>query len=142
MSKIYTANVKAHGGREGKSETTDGRLSFDLAKPGSTKAGTTNPEELFASGYAACFAGAIDHIAKQHGVENPNAVVEADVGLNKVGDGLFLNVDFRVTLPDVETENAEKIVEEAHQFCPYSKAVKNNVDVNISINGNTLSKAA
>lgn len=138
MSELYTAKVKAHGGREGKTETTDGKLSFQLAKPGSSKQGTTNPEELFACGYAACFSGAVDHIGQQHDVKDANAVVEGHVTLNKDDSGVFLGVALHVVLENIEQDKAEKIVREAHNFCPYSKAVKGNIDVDIQVNGKKL----
>jgi lipoyl-dependent peroxiredoxin len=144
MKTLYTAKAHSTGGRNGRSETTDGTLKFDLATPGAPNArpGTTNPEALFACGYAACFGGALDFMAKKQGIDASKAAVNCDVSLNQDDNGFFLGVVMNVSLPGMDPAAAAKLVEATHQFCPYSKATRNNIKVELKVNDQDLAKAA
>ena len=144
MKTLYTAHAKTVGGRNGTAETTDGTLKFTLTSPGTpnAKPGSTNPEQLFACGYAACFGGALDLIAKKQGVDASKAEVNADVNLNQDDNGFILSVVMNVLLPGMDSETAKKLVEATHQFCPYSKATRGNIDVQLVVNNEKLAKAA
>jgi osmotically inducible protein OsmC len=137
MAVIYTAHATATGGRDGHTETDDKKVSFDLSGPGSGGAGT-NPEQLFAAGYAACFSGAAQFIAKQHGLEMGKIEVKADVNLHKDDNGFSLSAVMDVSLPDLDRTKAVALVEETHQFCPYSKATRGNMDVQLKVNGEPI----
>ena len=138
MKVLYTAHATATGGRDGRVESSDGVIKVDLTKPkglgGPEKAGTTNPEQLFASGYAACFAGAIGFVAQQQKVQLSSIEVTSsvDIGMLDAG-GLGLGAQLVVKLPGIERAAAEKLVEAAHQVCPYSKATRNNIDVKVLV---------
>ena len=144
MKKLYTAQAKSLGGRNGHAETSDGALKLDLASPGApnAKPGTTNPEQLFACGYAACFAGALDYISKTQGVDASKAEINSEVDLNQDDNGFFLSVTIHATLPGMDKAAAEKLVQATHEFCPYSKATKGNIEVNLIVNDEALSKKA
>lgn len=137
MAIIYTAHATAVGGRDGHTETDDKKVSFDLSGPGSGGAGT-NPEQLFAAGYAACFGGAAQFIAKQHGLDMGKIEVKADVNLHKGDDGFSLSAVLDVALPGLDRTKAVTLVEETHQFCPYSKATRGNIDVQLKVNGEPI----
>jgi Ohr subfamily peroxiredoxin len=136
----YRTTATAEGGRQGKARSDDGRLEVQLSRPkeigGSGEAGT-NPEQLFAAGYAACFLGAVQGAGHQLKVKiSPNATVTATVGIGMRSEGGFgLTVDLNVNLPDLDREDAQKVIEAAHQICPYSNATRNNVDVNLALAG-------
>lgn len=139
MSAIYTTRATATTGRNGHVESADGLLSLDLGYPkelgGSGKA--TNPEQMFAGGYAACFSNAILFVAKQQKLELASAPVSAEVGLHQVATGFALSVKLEVTL-DLPREAARALVATAHQVCPYSNATRGNIDVSLSVNGESL----
>ena len=136
---LYTAVATATAGRDGHVETSDGTLKFDLSVPkemgGAGKPGTTNPEQLFACGYAACFAGAVAFAGSQRKLQARNVQVTSRVTIGKGDDGGFmLAVELQVHLPDVDRSQAEELVQEAHnKVCPYSKATRNNVDVKLTL---------
>lgn len=138
---LYTAKATATGGREGKVETDDKKLSFQLSRPAANGTGT-NPEQLFASGYSACFGSAISHVAQQHKVDVGQVKVQAEISLLQGDDGFALGAVLDVTLPNVDTATAQKIVQAAHQICPYSKATRGNINVVLKANGHDLAKAA
>lgn len=144
MKTLLTAQAKAQGGRGGRSQTTDGKLVFEMAMPGSPKKSgtTTNPEELFACGYAACFGGALEFVASQQKVSVEGAEVQAEVSLNQSDSGFSLAIALNVTIPNMDAQTARKLVEAAHQVCPYSKATRNNVKVELSANNSPLAQAA
>jgi lipoyl-dependent peroxiredoxin len=144
MKTLYTAHAKNTGGRHGHSETDDGALKVDLASPGAAdaKPGSTNPEQIFACGYSACFGSALEQVAKKQGVDASGAVVSADVSLNQDDNGYFISVVLEVTVPSIDQPAAEKLVEATHQVCPYSKATRGNIDVTLKANGKSLAKAA
>lgn len=133
MTTLYTAHAISTSGRDGSVRTDDNAISVKLSPPGSNTPGTTNPEQLFASGYSACFGSAVAAVAKKSNVAVSNVQVEADVSLNKDDSGFFLSAKLTVTLPGVDKATAEKIVNDAHQMCPYSKATRGNIDVTLAV---------
>ncbi|MGY2893704.1 organic hydroperoxide resistance protein [Deinococcus sp. UYEF24] len=133
---IYTAQATAHGGRAGKIESSDGHLKMDLSVPsemGGDGGAGTNPEQLFAAGYAACFQGALGVVGRRNKVDTSESEVTAQVGLQKNGLSFALDVELHVKIPGVDREMAEKLVHEAHQTCPYSVATRGNVDVRLVV---------
>ncbi len=133
---LYQAEVSASGGRDGHVESKDGIVNFNLAIPkglGGPGGNALNPELLFASGYSACFLGAIKHVASKEKVQIPtDAKVTAIVGIGPIQGGFGLEVELRVSLPGLEQSTARKIVDEAHNHvCPYSNATRGNIDVKI-----------
>lgn len=138
MQALYTAHAHATGGREGSAASNDERLSVGLATPkelGGNGGAGTNPEQLFAAGYAACFLGAIKFVAAQDKVKIPeDAKVEADVGIGKRedGTGFGLTVALRATLPGIERAQVEDIVRRADVVCPYSHATRGNIRVEVT----------
>jgi lipoyl-dependent peroxiredoxin len=137
MKTLYTARASATGGREGRVQSDDGKLSFKLDKPGASGEGT-NPEQLFACGYAACFSGAAQYIAKQMNFDLGEITVNAQISLNSVEDGFRLSGVMDVSLPDLEREKAVEMVRKTHEFCPYSRATRGNVDVVLKVNGEAI----
>jgi Ohr subfamily peroxiredoxin len=137
---LYTATATAHGGRDGHTESDDGRLSVTVMPPpelGGPAEGTgTNPEQLFAAGYASCFHSALKIVAQRMKVDAEGSTVTARVGLGP-GDGIpgyALTVELQVALPRIaDREQAEQLVERAHQVCPYSNAIRGNVEVALSV---------
>ena len=135
---IYTAAATATGdGRNGHTRSSDGVVDFDLAIPkemGGPGGLLTNPEQLFAAGYAACFLSALKAVSKSVGVPVEDAAVTAEVGVNPNGSGGFgLVITLHVELGGVSQEDGEKIVEAAHQVCPYSNATRGNVEVTLEV---------
>lgn len=139
MTVLYTANALVTGGRDGHGETDDKRLSVDLSRPGSTRPGT-NPEQLFACGYAACFGGAVQLVAGQKKLETGAIGVQAEVSLNQDETGFFIGVALSVTLPVLSAQEAADVVRQAHQVCPYSKATRGNVKVSLKANGQAVTE--
>lgn len=138
MSTLYSTKVTAIGGRSGTIRSEDGLLDLQLALPTSLggKGGATNPEQLFAAGYAACFENAVIHVTrgKSEKVKDDDIVVVADVGLSPNASGGFvLSVALDVTITGLDQASAEAIVAAAHAVCPYSNAVKGNIDVKITV---------
>jgi lipoyl-dependent peroxiredoxin len=129
MSILYTAKTFTTGGRNGQARSDDHRLDIALSAPGSNGAGT-NPEQLFAAGWSACFIGAMTRAAKDFGIAMPADVsVAAEVDLGSDAEqGYFLSARLNVSLPGIETTAAQAIVDRAHQLCPYSKAIRGNID--------------
>ena len=138
MKVLYTAKATATGGRDGHVTSSDGVIDVDLTKPrglgGPERAGTTNPEQLFASGYSACFAGAIGFVAQQKKMTLQSVEVTATVHIGMVETGgLGLAAELDVRMPGLPREEALALVEAAHQVCPYSKATRNNVEVKLGV---------
>lgn len=138
MSALYSTTVNAIGGRNGTIKSADGLLDLGLAMPGSLggKGGATNPEQLFAAGYAACFGNAVIHASRnqEHKIEDGDVEVAATVGLEPNGNGGFvLSVALDVTLAGVDQAAAEAIVAQAHEVCPYSNATRGNIDVALDV---------
>ncbi|MFP3986518.1 organic hydroperoxide resistance protein [Streptomyces sp. E11-3] len=136
MNALYTAVATANG-REGRAVSSDGQVDLPLALPkalGGNGEGT-NPEQLFAAGYAACFASAMSSVARTAKIDVKDVSVTAEVGIGKDTDGGFgLAVIMRVELPDhLEGEPGRQLVEQTHAYCPYSKATRGNIDVEIVI---------
>lgn len=135
MSKVYEAVVTSKGGREGHIKSSDGILDLDVSLPKSMGGNEkhTNPEQLFAAGYAACYENALIHIGKAKKLDTSNSQVTAKVGLIMGDNGVDLTAHLYVTLPNLEKEVAQNLIEEAHKTCPYSKATKGNIDVKIEL---------
>jgi Ohr subfamily peroxiredoxin len=130
---LYTARTHTTGGRDGMSRSPDGRLDIKLSSPGSTGAGT-NPEQLFAAGWSACFQSAMGLAARRMKVILPaDAAIDAEVDLGTTGDAYFLRARLNVSLPGLDRESARAIVDAAHQTCPYSQATRGNIDVAITL---------
>lgn len=144
MDKIkptYSITATAKGGRNGESQTSDGALKVNLSLPkemsGLGKPNTVTPEHLFAAGYAACFGGALDFVAKQHKQKAENAQVDCIVSIGKrEPTGFALAVKMRITDPNLSQSDLEAFVKEAHEkICPYSHATRNNVVVEFEVIG-------
>ena len=137
MKTLYTAEALATGeGRDGHGRTSDGKLDLDLAIPkemGGSGNGT-NPEQLFAVGYAACFHSALRLVAGQQKADVSDSAVGARVSLGQLDNGGFgLAVELEVTLPNLDHEAAQQLAEQAHQVCPYSNATRGNIDVKLTV---------
>jgi lipoyl-dependent peroxiredoxin len=140
MSKvIYTAEAHVTGGRaEGHGKTSDGALEVDLRLPSEMggEGGGTNPEELFAVGYAACFESAIGAVARRQKLEAGDVLIDSKVSLHPGPERTFvLSAELDVTLPSVEGDAATELVREAHKVCPYSNATRGNIEVTLTANG-------
>ncbi|HVF75650.1 MAG TPA: organic hydroperoxide resistance protein [Acidimicrobiales bacterium] len=139
MDILYTADATAWGGRDGRVASSDGVLDVQLAVPkalGGPGGEATNPEQLFAAGYAACFHSALKLVASKAGIDVSESAITARVGIGATEGGAFgLQVHLDAELPDVERETAEKLVARAHEVCPYSNATRNNVEVVLSVVG-------
>jgi len=134
VSKVfYTAKTHTVGGREGSSRSSDGRLDVKLSLPG-TPGNGTNPEQLFAAGWSACFEGALGVVARQKKIALPaETAIDAEVNLHQGDDGYSLSARLNISLPGLERDVARALVEAAHQVCPYSKATRGNVDVTLNV---------
>ncbi|MEV7287955.1 organic hydroperoxide resistance protein [Streptomyces sp. NPDC093252] len=136
MDALYTAVATATHGREGRAVSSDGKVDVKLAPPvelGGNGEGT-NPEQLFAAGYAACFGSALGVVGRRAKVDVSEAAVTAEVGIGKQGEGFALKVTLRIELPDsVDEATGRKLVETAHQVCPYSNATRGNIPVELVI---------
>lgn len=137
MSNLYTAEVTATGGRAGTVTSSDGRLTLSLSVPaemGGDGGPGTNPEQLFAAGYAACFQGALGVVARRQKIElNPASTITARVGLQKNGLAFALDVELEGHFPDLSRAEAEALMHTAHQVCPYSVALRDNVPVRLLV---------
>ena len=130
---LYTGKAHTTGGRDGAARSDDGRLDVKLSPPGSSAPGT-NPEQMFAAGWSACFIGAMGRAAGKLGTTLPRDVaVDAEIDLVNADDAFKLRGRLNVTLPGVDRETAQRIVETAHQICPYSKATRGNIDVTLNV---------
>lgn len=138
MKALYTATATVHGGREGSVKSSDGVLQHDLKMPkelGGPGGTGTNPEQLFAAGYGACYESALANIARKEGVKLQDVEVTANVSIGKDdSDGGFrLAVRMDVKLPGIDRAQAEGLAEKAHAFCPYSKATRGNIEVELNV---------
>src|SRR5579862_26636 len=140
---LYTAKAHTTGGREGgTSRTSDGRLDVTFSVPGTPGTGT-NPEQLFAVGWSACFLSAMKLVAAHMKVRLPaDVVVDPEVDLGTTNGGYFLQARLNVTLPGIDPEIAQKIVDGAHQECPYSKATRGNINVVINVKTEPVGRVA
>jgi lipoyl-dependent peroxiredoxin len=143
MAVLASETASATAGREGKASSPDGKINLNLSPPGSNGPGT-NPEQLFAAGYSACFGAAIKAAAALEKIAlNPNGIkVTATVNLNKDESGAFLDVTLDAELNGVDQARAEALVAKAHTICPYSKATHNNIEVKLLANGGALPQPA
>ena len=133
---LYTAHATSTGGRDGGSKSDDGKLQVKLAPPkemGGNGDGT-NPEQLFAAGYSACFLGAMKFVAAQKKVVLPATTkIDASVGIGPIPAGFGIQAALTVTIPGMERAEAEALVAAAHQVCPYSNATRGNIDVTLTV---------
>ncbi|WAT00708.1 organic hydroperoxide resistance protein [Rouxiella chamberiensis] len=134
---VYRAHASATGGRDGRATSSDGVLDVKLGLPkemGGLGGDVTNPEQLFAAGYSACFLGALKHVASLEKVRIPaDAKIEGAVGIGEIPGGFGIEVQLDISLPGIERDVAEALVEKAHQVCPYSNATRGNIDVTLNV---------
>ncbi|CAN6484211.1 unnamed protein product [Victoria cruziana] len=134
---LYTAHATATGGRQGTAKSSDGALDITLSTPkelGGAGGPGTNPEQLFAAGYAACFIGALKHVSMMKKVALPAEVsIESSVGIGPIPAGFGIQVALKVSVPGVDRAVAQDLVDTAHQVCPYSNATRGNIDVTLTL---------
>ncbi|CQJ28367.1 organic hydroperoxide resistance protein [Yersinia mollaretii] len=134
---VYRAKAKATGGRDGRATSSDGVLDVKLGVPkemGGAGGAVTNPEQLFAAGYSACFLGALKFVASKEKVKIPDdASIEGTVGIGAIPTGFGIEVQLDISLPGIERPVAEDLVKKAHVVCPYSNATRGNIDVTLNI---------
>lgn len=132
---LYRATAKATGGRDGRAISSDNVLDVKLTTPkelGGAGGAATNPEQLFAAGYSACFVGAMKFVANRDKISIPSDVaVEASVGIGAIPTGFGIEVDLKISLPGLDRAVAEELIAKAHIVCPYSNATRSNIDVNL-----------
>jgi lipoyl-dependent peroxiredoxin len=143
---LYTAEATVTGGREGHARTSDGRLDVDLDVPsemGGSGGPGTNPEQLFAAGYAACFQSALLRVAAGRGLDASGSRITARVGIGPLSSGGFgLAAALNLDAPRISPADAAKLMERAHRDCPYSRATRGNIDVTLTVGGAALELAA
>lgn len=134
---LYRANAKASGGREGRAVSSDGVLDVKLTTPkelGGAGLEGTNPEQLFAAGYSACFLGAMKFVAARDKLAiSPDVSVEGSVGIGPIPTGFGIEVTLKISLPGVPADLAQTLVDRAHIVCPYSNATRGNIDVTLQL---------
>lgn len=141
IKSLFTATATSIGGRNGSSETTDGSVKVDLSVPkemgGPGKSNTTTPEHLFATGYAACFGGALDYVAKQHNKNATQAKTTCSVSIGpREGGGFGLAVKLKIEDSTLSQSDLSMLVQEAHEkICPYSHATRGNVEIDFEVHG-------
>ncbi|MFV9484325.1 organic hydroperoxide resistance protein [Christiangramia sp. ASW11-125] len=137
MKNLYKTTVTTQGGRNGHTRSEDGILDMELRKPkslGGDGGDYSNPEQLFAAGYSACYGSALEHVAKQHKIDLGDYSVTATVKLGQTDSGnLQLSAILDTYIPGVDVETGEKLVNEAHEVCPYSRATRDNIDVTLNL---------
>ncbi len=135
ITAVYTAHAKATGGREGTAASDDGRLNVKLSTPKELGGGGgegTNPEQLFAVGYAACFIGALKFVGGQKKIAVPaDASIESSVGIGQIPTGFGIEVTLKISLPGIDGETADALIAAAHEVCPYSNATRGNINVTL-----------
>lgn len=140
MKTLYTTSVTAKGGRDGHVKSENGILELDVRTPKALGGGSddfTNPEMLFAAGYSACFDSALNLVIKRSKMETGETTVTAKVSIGQIENGgLGLAVELDVNVPGVSLEEAQSLVEQAHQVCPYSNATRNNIEVQLAVTNN------
>jgi osmotically inducible protein OsmC len=130
---LYTARAHTTGGRDGEAKSDDGRLNVKLSSPGGAGTGS-NPEQLFAAGYSACFIGAMKAVAGKTKTTLPDGLaVDSEVDLGPVGQAYGIAVRMNVSLPGMDRQAAQQLIDQAHQVCPYSNATRGNIDVQINL---------
>lgn len=134
---LYRAHATASGGRDGRAESSDGALQVGLSTPrelGGPGGPGTNPEQLFAAGYSACFLGALKFVAGKEKAALPaDARVSGAVGIGALPTGFGIEVDLEISMPGLDREQAQALVDKAHVVCPYSNATRNNIDVRLTL---------
>ncbi len=133
---LYKANATATGGRDGTAVSSDGLLNVKLAPPKELggMGGATNPEQLFAAGYGACFMGAMKHVAGMKKITIPaDANVNATVGIGQIPAGFGIEAQLKVSLPGMDRAVAQDLIDTAHQVCPYSNATRGNIEVSVTL---------
>lgn len=134
---LYSASAKATGGRDGKAETLDGKVKLNLSVPkelGGDGGAGTNPEQLFAMGYSACFLGAMRHVAGIEKVQLPaDTNIEGNVGIGPIPNGFGIEVELKIHVPNMDKSKVKEIVDKAHIVCPYSNATRNNIQVKLTV---------
>lgn len=133
---LYTAVATATSGRDGRIKSDDGQLDLAVVPPkalGGSGAPGTNPEQLFAAGYAACFGSALGHVARIQKIATGPVTINANVSIGTVGQAFGLAVQLTAVIPDLPRDQAQALVEAAHQVCPYSNATRGNIEVSISL---------
>lgn len=137
INALYTATATATGGRDGRAISSDGVLDVKLTTPkelGGQGGAATNPEQLFAAGYSACFIGALKYVAGQSKRQLPDAsTITGHVGIGQIPAGFGLQVTLDINLPGLEQADAETLVAAAHQVCPYSNATRGNIQVSLNV---------
>ncbi|WP_236170814.1 organic hydroperoxide resistance protein [Pseudomonas pseudonitroreducens] len=137
IKALYTATATATGGRDGRAVSSDGILDVKLSTPrelGGAGGEATNPEQLFAAGYSACFIGAIKFVASQSKKQIPaDASITGKVGIGQIPGGFGLEVELNINLPGLDQAEAEDLVAKAHQVCPYSNATRGNIEVRLNV---------
>ncbi|GAB2525048.1 Ohr family peroxiredoxin [Spirosoma aerophilum] len=135
METLYTATVSNVGGREGDVKSLDGILELELTRPVEMhgKGGAANPEMLFAAAYSACYNGALMAVAEHRKVILPEHAVEVSISLNKEGTNMFLSGKITVKAPHMDHDQLQQLAESAHAVCPYSKAVKGNMEMKVEV---------
>jgi osmotically inducible protein OsmC len=134
METLYTASVIATGGRNGHVKSSDGVINFEVRTPkamGGGEDGFTNPEQLFAAGYSACFDSAVNSITRTEKLKTGTTSVRAEVSFLKDNNAFMLGVELHVNIPGVTQQQADELVHKAHLLCPYSKATRGNIDVKL-----------
>ncbi|MEW9310007.1 organic hydroperoxide resistance protein [Labrys neptuniae] len=131
---LFTAHVHTVGGREGWTKSSDGQLDVKLSVPGSNRPGT-NPEQLFAAGWSACFEGALGHAARERGIRLPTeTAVDAEVNLSlDEAEGYFLTAHLNVSIPGVADDIAQQLIDRAHETCPYSKMTRGGIAASVAL---------
>ena len=134
---LYTAHATSTGGREGTSKSSDGALEVRLSTPkelGGAGGPGTNPEQLFAAGYSACFIGAMKAVAGKQKIALPaDTTINADVGIGPIPGGFGIQATLNISLPGMDREAAKALVDAAHHVCPYSNATRGNIDVTLNV---------
>ena len=134
---LYTATATASGGRTGTAQSSDGALKLDLSTPkelGGAGGAGTNPEQMFAAGYSACFIGAMKAVSAGMKIKVPDDVsITSEVGIGPIPEGFSIQVAMKITLPGLEREAAEQLVAAAHKVCPYSNATRGNLEVSLTV---------
>ena len=134
---LYTAHATATGGREGRAVSSDSALDVKLSTPrelGGAGGDGTNPEQLFAAGYSACFIGAMKAVAAQDKLKLPGEIsIDGSVGIGQIPGGFGIAVELKIAVPGMEPAELQALVDKAHQVCPYSNATRGNIDVNVTV---------
>jgi Ohr subfamily peroxiredoxin len=134
---LYRAHAKATGGRDGRAVVPEGNLDFKLTTPrelGGAGGEGTNPEQLFAAGYSACFIGALKFVAGREKIALPAEVsIDGSVGIGQIPNGFGIEVELKISLPGLDRAVAQSLIEKAHVVCPYSNATRGNIDVTLTL---------